>query len=391
MVGRMRRAVKIDLPHIVVDFDRRGNLRVYVRIKGRPKTRLRDAPGTPEFLAAYHDAVDGRVSRQRRVSGERRPEMRAGTLGWLARQYFGSVEFRRDLEPQTQATRRHIVESCLSEPVRPGSPDIMGDCPLPLFTDDHVRRIRDVKADKPGAARNRVRALSAMFAWGIEARKCKANPTRDVPARMPKTQGFHTWTPDEIARFEARHPVGSQARLAMALLAFTGQRRGDVVTFGRQHERDGWLTFVQRKTRKNNPDAMSVPILPELRAVLDASKTGDLTYLVTAYKLPFTAAGFGNRFRTWCDQAGLPHCSAHGLRKAGATVAAERGATDAQLMAIFGWAKAEMAAHYRRAANQKALAGTAVHLLAREQKEDVKCPTPEAGVSHSAKKASKIN
>ena len=25
---------------------------------------------------------------------------------------------------------------------------------------------------------------------------------------------------------------------------------------------------------------------------------------------------FGNKMREWCNQAGLPHCSAHGLRKA---------------------------------------------------------------------------
>lgn len=266
----------------------------------------------------------------------------------------------------------------------------MGDCPLKLFTGAHVRSLRDAKSDKPGAARNRVRALSVMFGWGIEHEHCDSNPAREVKAKMPKTQGFHTWRTEELARFEARHPIGSQARLAMALLAFTGQRRGDVVTFGRQHARGGWLTFVQRKTRKHNPDAMSVPILPELQAIIDASKTGDLTYLVTAYGRSFTAAGFGNRFRTWCDEAGLPQCSAHGLRKAGATIAAERGATDAQLMAIFGWSKAEMAAHYRRAANQKALAGTAIYLLAREQKEDTKSPTAEGDVSHLTEKAFNI-
>lgn len=37
----------------------------------------------------------------------------------------------------------------------------------------------------------------------------------------------------------------------------------------------------------------------------------------------------GNKMREWCDEAGLPQCSAHGLRKAGAAIAAERGATRA--------------------------------------------------------------
>jgi hypothetical protein len=53
--------------------------------------------------------------------------------------------------------------------------------------------------------------------------------------------------------------------------------------------------------------------------------TGDLTFLVTKHGKPFTANGFGNWFRDRCDEARLPQCSAHGLRKAGATIAAENG------------------------------------------------------------------
>jgi hypothetical protein len=57
----------------------------------------------------------------------------------------------------------------------------------------------------------------------------------------------------------------------------------------------------------------------------------------------FSANGFGGWFRARCDEAGLPHCSAHGLRKAGATVAAENGATDRQLMALYDWSSQKQA------------------------------------------------
>ncbi len=79
-----------------------------------------------------------------------------------------------------------------------------------------------------------------------------------------------------------------------------------------------------------------LPILPELRAIIDATSSGQLIYLVTEFGKAFTAAGFGNKFRNWCDAAGLKHCSAHGFRKTGATIAAENGATPHQLDAIFG-------------------------------------------------------
>ena len=79
------------------------------------------------------------------------------------------------------------------------------------------------------------------------------------------------------------------------------------------------------------------PILPILARVLEASPLGDLTFLVNDRGKPFTAAGFGNKMREWCDQAGLPPCTAHGLKKAGATMAADNGATLHQLMAMFDW------------------------------------------------------
>jgi len=75
-------------------------------------------------------------------------------------------------------------------------------------------------------------------------------------------------------------------------------------------------------------------MLPELCEAIEASPSGQMSYLVTAFGKPFTAAGFGNRFREWCNDAGLTHCSAHGLRKARATIAADNGATVHQLIAI---------------------------------------------------------
>ena len=51
----------------------------------------------------------------------------------------------------------------------------------------------------------------------------------------------------------------------------------------------------------------------------------------------------------------LPHCSAHGLRKAGATIAANNGATSRQLMAIFGWDTLKEAERYTRNADQQRL------------------------------------
>jgi integrase len=198
------------------------------------------------------------------------------------------------------------------------------------------------------------------------------NPARDVAKLKYGLTGFHGWTQEEVRQYENYHPVGTKARLALALLLFTGQRRGDVIRFGKQHVQNGKLVFAQRKGRNRKPNPRKLPILPVLQRIIDASPCGDLTFLVNHLNRPFTDAGFGNRFRDWCNRAGLPHCSAHGLRKAGATIAANNGATTHQLMSIFGWSDIKMAELYTRAADQERLAESAIYLLEakinREQK-----------------------
>jgi integrase len=102
--------------------------------------------------------------------------------------------------------------------------------------------------------------------------------------------------------------------------------------------------------------------------LIDATPSGQLVYLATQFNKPFTAAGFGNKFREWCNDAGLPHCTAHRCRKAGANMAAENGATAHQLMAIFGWETLRQAEVYTRNANRTLLAEQAMHLLLPQEK-----------------------
>jgi hypothetical protein len=83
------------------------------------------------------------------------------------------------------------------------------------------------------------------------------------------------------------------------------------------------LTFTQQKNCNRNPVKLELPVLAVLQKVIDASLCGHPAFLGK----PFTAKGFGSKFRTCCDEAELPHCTAHGLRKAGAVIAAENGAT----------------------------------------------------------------
>jgi integrase len=171
-----------------------------------------------------------------------------------------------------------------------------------------------------------------------------------------KTDGYHAWTEAEIEQFQERHGSRTRARLALAVLLYTGQRRGDVVCLGRQHIRDGFLHVRQQKTGIE----LAIPIHPTLDAIIADTPADHLTLLTTQTGKPFTAAGFGNWFRDRCNEAGLAHCSAHGLRKAAARRLAEAGCTLHEIAAITGHASLSEVQRYTKAADQKRLALSAM-------------------------------
>jgi integrase len=153
--------------------------------------------------------------------------------------------------------------------------------------------------------------------------------------------GIHCWTFEEIEQFRNKYNIGSKARLAFELLYYTGQRRGDVVKLGPAltlKDKTGWLRFTQEKNgRTEKAMTVTIPVHPKLQEVIAATpKTGGLFWLVQDNAAPYTKESFGNMFRDWCDAAGLPQCSAHGLRKACVVRLIKEGATPHQVMSITG-------------------------------------------------------
>lgn len=353
----------IRYPYVWQDVDRHGNVRIYFCRKGRRKVRLRASPGTPAFEAAYREALSGGDRRGLDVTHPTNARPKPGTWRWLCVQYFSSVDFGQ-LDASTQRVRRRILEATFAEPVAPGTKETFADFPVSRMTAKAVRVLRDRKAQLPDAANNRLKTVRRVFAWGAENDHVASNPARDVSLLRYTSHGHHAWAIEEVAQYERRHPIGSRARLALALLLYTGVRRSDVVLLGRQHVRNGWLKFTQHKNRNRHPVTTEIPILAPLRQVIEASPTGELTFLVTGQaQRPFTAAGFGNWFRDRCNEAGLRHCTAHGLRKAGATIAAENGATVHELMSVFGWLTMKEAERYTRSVERRKLAESATPLL----------------------------
>lgn len=348
--------MKFRLKYVVEDTDRHGNVRLYYRRHGR-KVRLRGPAGSPEFLTDYKEAAAGILEATKKEQGVGHVVPRS--IRWLCVQYYKSAMFR-ELDPRTQKVRRAILERFCQHK---GD----GDKPFGLLLPRHVRVRRDEMSDRPEAANGMVKALRQLYRFALRYDHHDDNPAEKVEYLKGNPDGFHSWSLEEIAIFEEAHPIGTQARLALALAIYTGQRRSDLVQFGRQHVRDGWLVFTQHKGRNRNPVRMEIPIIPELQRIIDQTTTGDFAFLVTAFKRPFTSNGFGNRFRKWCDEAGLKDCSVHGLRKAAAARLAELGCTEQEIMAITGHRTSKEVTRYTRAASQKTRAESALRRMSGEQ------------------------
>ena len=320
--------------------DRHGKLRLYFRSGKNSRIPLRGPEGSPEFWIDYYAAINGEISPKVKSTGEP-----SGTMRWLIAQYYKSAEFQQ-LGNSTKTVRRGILERfCVKH----------GHKPYAKLERRHLVKIKDSMVATPEAANSLLKALRQVFKVAIDNEYMINNLAITIKYLKPNNKnGFHTWTNDEIEKFEAAHPVGTKARLALALFIFTAQRRGDIVKIGKQHVRNEWLSLTQEKTGIS----LKIPIMKELRRVIDASPTGDLTFLVTEFNKPFTSNGFGNWFRKQCDKAKLDkRCSAHGLRKASAVRLAHLGCTTQEIMSITGHTTLKEVERYTKDVVQEELAG----------------------------------
>lgn len=337
----MGRRVTITLPDNVTAYrDRHGKVRYRFRKKGLPTRPMRTEPGTPQFemeADAYRNAAPPPAGMQR---------IKPGTLDDLITQFYATPRWL-NMKPSSQATYRGIIER-----FREGR----GDRPVALIETKHLDKILGKMADRPAAANNLRKALRRLFAYAVKIGMRTTNPATETDS-YSTGHGFHTWTEEEIEKFEARWPLGTKPRLALSLMLYTGQRRSDAVRMGRKDIKGGRLMIRQQKTGNTG----SLMIHPELKAAIDAMPViGHDSFLVTEFGKPFTAAGFGNWFREQCDKAGLPQCSAHGLRKAMSRRLAESGATMLQGRAVTLHKTDREFAHYAEMAAQQELSDQAM-------------------------------
>jgi integrase len=342
----MRTRLRLKFIQAWVDQD--GRAHHYFRRRGFERVRLSGLPGSTEFMRAYEAALG---SAPEPVGASR---SKPGSVAAAIASYYGSPEFKA-LAPSSQAVRRAVLDRFGRE---------HGDKLIAAMPTKFLRALLD--AMEPTTAKNWLAAIRALTAHAIKRDLIENDPTLGIRLRRMTGDGFHTWTEEQIAQFEAAHPIGSRERLAFALGLFTAQRRGDVVTMGRQHVRNGLLHVTQRKTGK----ALAIPIHPSLQAVFTAVNTDQLTFLMTLRGKPFDPHAFTAWFAEACDKAGLPSaCTFHGLRKAACRRLAEAGCTVHEIAAISGHKTLKEIERYTKAVDQERLARKAMDKTMTEQIE----------------------
>src|SRR5215203_1796749 len=358
----MGRRSEMKAPRYVHGYlDRHGKSRWYFRRPGFKKTALPGLPWSPAFMAAYEAASAGQAID---IGASK---TKPGTIRALAVSYFNSIGpipnsdclGFRSMKPSAQAVYRNIIHRFCEESGKTGMK--YRDMSAATLQREHVIKLMAARAERPDGANGLRKALRAMMAHAVSVGIRRDDPTQGIKSIKPKSKnGFHRWTEAEIAQFEARHPVGTKPRLAMALGLYTGQARQDVVAMGPQHIKNGVLHWTRKKTESTTALELQIPIHSELRAVIDPTPSRHLTFLVTEFARENSVAGFGGWSPQQCDMANLRHCPFHGLRKAASVRLAEAGCTPHEIAAITGHASLKEIVRYTATADRKRLAASAI-------------------------------
>lgn len=333
-------------PYASSFLDRHGRERVRFRRKGLPTVYPRGVVGTDDFWQEY---LTWKEAKPQAIGGER---IEPGTIDDLINQFYKSTKWRNIPKESTRRTYRGELERFRAK---------NGKTLVRKITAQSVVRLMEKRAATPAAASNLLKRLRTLFDYAIIIGMRRDNPAKPVDAPRSTSKGFHEWTEVEIAQFQRKHGVGTKARLALEIFLCTAQRRSDAAVMQEDPRKPGYVEVRQLKT-----DALlSIRMHPDLRRAIAACPSGAPTFLVSAKGTPYTKESLGNWFKKQCREAGLPHCSAHGLRKAASRRMAELGLSNQLIKSITGHSTDSEVSRYTRNADQVVRADAAMDMMER--------------------------
>jgi integrase len=190
---------------------RHGKTVWYVRIGRGPRIRIKAPFGTVEFEIEYQAAVSGKTR-------PRKTGPTAGSLAWLIERYRESPAWT-SMSMATRRQRENILKQVVNS---------AGSQRYTAITSATIAAGRDRRSQTPFQARHFIDAMRGLFAWAMDARFVKTNPAAAVKYPLLKYgEGFPVWGEEDVSAYEAHWPLGTRQRVWIALLLYTGLRRGD--------------------------------------------------------------------------------------------------------------------------------------------------------------------
>lgn len=312
-------------PNVTMFRDCRGKVRWRYR-KGTLTVALGTDYGSDEFIRRFNAAVNGQGLSPRQATGKVHSGSSPGSLSTIIDSWYKSSAFVT-LGPTTQYGYRNIAENLRK---------LHGPKAVADLQRRHVKDIMAKKADTPSGANNDLRIIRLLLDHAVDLDVVPVNLARGVRKFSTSGDGYHTWTEAEIEAYLAHHEHGSTAHTAMTIMLYTGTARSDAVELGASNIHHGRLEYRRKKMKSRQGVLVSIPVHPVLAECLSSIPDSHATFLQTERGEARSAAGLGNLMRGWADAAGLPDCTAHGLRKACARRLIEAGATPHEMMAVTG-------------------------------------------------------
>lgn len=310
--------------------------------------RLTAEPGSPDFLRQYQDALD------------RRQTCAPGTMADLVRQYKASGEFK-GLADSTRREYGGLLDLIRTE---------FGATPVRLFDDrrmrKHVKAWRDKMAATPRKADHAVSVLSAVLSYGLDQGELSINVARGIARLHTADRSDVIWTPGEI---DALCAVANEAvSRVVRMAALTGMRQGDLLRLPWGADKGTHIDWVASKSAKRGRRVI-IPIMPELRALLDAAPKKGVQILLNTRDRAWTPSGLKTQFGKAKDKAGIEGKTFHDLRGTAATYFCLSGLDDREVAEIMGWSENRVAEIRRRYVAREAIILSTVDRLTRAAAE----------------------
>jgi site-specific recombinase XerD len=295
----------------------------------------------PDFLKAY--AVLAKLPSAPSITGIH------GTTADAIDRYLQSEQFKG----LANSTRNVWRNTCMK--LRKS----YGHTPLLGLKSQHIRA--DLSKLLPHPSNNRLKVWRSLCSYWFESGLLPINPASDVkPRKTTKTVGHIAWSHDEVRTFRAYWSLSSQERLCFEVLYRSCASIGDAVTLGpNMVDEDGWLTYIRKKSHSMATAPFTAASAPDWfvwtddleRALASQSKRHIKLFICTSFGTPRSHKAAASWFSNACNLAGLPHLSAHGVRKHRASAFKENGATPEQRMAILGHESKQEADRYSKSAD----------------------------------------